>query len=310
MKTLPYVLHLLLFFLAGVFLFSGIIKLFPAELFEYTFVNMGLAGWSTAPVVARLFVSLELMLGMGMLVPYRKILKPALQWAFIFLLSMSAYLIWQWISSGNEGNCGCLGMLFPMTPLQSLLKNLLLLGLLAPLLWGQKHLWLLEKKQTLYLIAGLILSLALPYVISPPAWGDFPSQEKTEGSLYLEELDSPAPFDLGKGKSVVAFMSLTCPHCRVAAYKLGVMKKKNPALPLYFFLNGEKKNEAAFFAETHTSGIPHSYMSIREGFLRNTNGSVPSIFLVNAMRTERKINYLLVRQEEIETWLAAAEKTK
>jgi hypothetical protein len=304
MKNYPNLItHLLLFLLSGLFCLSGCVKLFPVELFEYTFVDLGLANWYTAPFVARLFIGFELIISLILLIPMRKYLIPGLLTCFVFLLVMSIYLIWQWTLYGNLGNCGCFGMLIPMTPLQSLIKNLAMLGMCMGVYVFRKKLYTLSKLNNFILIFIAIVSVALPFLLNPVTPSKLKSHSVYKGNLELSLLERKPIFDFEKGKNIVAFLSLTCPHCKLAAFKLALMKKQNPELPVFFFLNGDKENEAGFFAETRADKIPHAYMSMKEGFIENAGNSLPAIYYVNKQKIEKKTNYLIMRQEEIEHWL-------
>src|ERR1035437_1879237 len=64
--------------------------------------------------------------------------------------------------------------------------------------------------------------------------------------------------DLRKGKHILAFLSMSCPHCKLAALKLGIMAKNNPNLPVYFILNGDSADLKQFYAYSNTEDIPAS----------------------------------------------------
>ena len=58
----------ILFFLLSsamglLFIYSGWAKLEPIEPFEFTFVDLGVSGWRTAPFVARFMIGLEFFIG-------------------------------------------------------------------------------------------------------------------------------------------------------------------------------------------------------------------------------------------------------
>ena len=46
-----------------VFIYSGYTKLYPIEPFEFTFVDLGIAGWKSAPFIARFMIGLEFLIG-------------------------------------------------------------------------------------------------------------------------------------------------------------------------------------------------------------------------------------------------------
>lgn len=305
MKNYPaFITHFLLFLLSGLFFLSGIVKLFPVELFEYTFVDLGLANWQGAPFVARMFIAFELVLAMVLLVPMRKFLLSGLVTCFVFLMVMNVYLIWQWLVYGNQGNCGCFGMLIPMTPAQSLQKNIGMSGLCIGVFLLRKNLFTLPFRNKLVLMVMLIISILLPFVVNPVTPSSMQANREYKVNLQLSLLKHKPLFDFDKGKYMVAFLSLTCPHCKLAAYKLALMKKQNPKIPVFLFLNGEPENEARFFAETRAIHLPHAYMSFKEGFVENAGNSLPAIYYANKRKIEKKTNYLIMRQEEIESWLA------
>lgn len=304
MKNYPSLItHFILFLLSALFFLSGIVKLFPVELFEYTFVDLGLANWHSAPFVARLFIGFELVIAMVLLIPMRKALVPGLLACFVFLLVMSIYLIWQWMIYGNMGNCGCFGMLIPMSPLQSIIKNVIMLAMVMIVYTLRKQLYTIPRRNKLIFIIIIIISIALPFILNPVTPSQMKSHRVYKGKLQLSLLEHKPAFNFEEGKYMVAFLSLTCPHCKLAAYKLALMKKQNPAIPIFFFINGEKENEARFFAETRAEHIPHAYMSMKEGFIENAGNSLPAIYYVNKLKIEQKTNYLIMRQEEIEHWL-------
>src|SRR6476620_5848132 len=92
-----------------IFLYSGYSKLFPIiETFEFTFVDIHIANWYTAPIMARLIIGLEIFLGLLLITNFRlrKLTIPAAAGMLIFF---TIYLIVQIVVSGNAGNCGCFG---------------------------------------------------------------------------------------------------------------------------------------------------------------------------------------------------------
>jgi hypothetical protein len=109
--------------------------------------------------------------------------------------------------------------------------------------------------------------------------------------------------DLTKGKHIVAFLSLTCPHCRIAAKKLYVIHKKNPDIPLYFALNGDKELLPDFFEDTHTASIPHSLFLGPDKWLKVAGFSLPNIMYLNNSIVRQKCNGAEIEQEDMEKWL-------
>ncbi|MBP7543464.1 MAG: DoxX family protein [Ignavibacteriaceae bacterium] len=144
-------------FLGVMFLFSGISKLFPIEAFEVVTWQQGVVSLELAPYFSRLMISFEILLGGLFLIGYkmRKFTLPA------SLLLLSAFTIYLMIIelTGNGGeNCGCFGELIPMTGIESIIKNIVFIGMAVYLFIVTG----VEKKSSyLYIAAGYVSIFAL-----------------------------------------------------------------------------------------------------------------------------------------------------
>jgi len=122
-KTTHWVLRALV---AALFIFSAISKLFPIGAFEKQLVDLGFVNWCTAPLLARGIIAFELFLGLAFLQNhfFKKFIIPTMVG---MLLVFIIHLSWQIAITGNTGNCGCMGQLIPMTPLEAIIKNIITL---------------------------------------------------------------------------------------------------------------------------------------------------------------------------------------
>jgi uncharacterized membrane protein YphA (DoxX/SURF4 family) len=306
-------LGLLCIFMGCIFIYSGYTKLEPIEPFEYTFVDIGAVNWQLAPFVARLLIGLEFLIGI-LLILHIQLRSFTYKIGIVVLIIFCIYLGSLLAYSGNKGNCGCFGTHLIMTPLQALIKNVIMLVIFMILYKFHPGLELKNKRK--YLLAiPLILAFALPFILNPVAL-DYSEAylNKPENNFKLE-LDSlynhatlnVPPRTLSQGKHIIAFMSLTCPHCRIAANKMRVIHERNPDIPFYFVLNGDEKNLAPFFESTHTQDIPHC-MLLGRSFVLLAGTSMPAIYLVNNGIVEHVINYIDMDQTEIEKWLHSDKK--
>jgi hypothetical protein len=213
------------------------------------------------------------------------------------------------IFAGNKGNCGCFGEYLQMTPLQALIKNISMIVLIL-ILYKYHEGWNLKGKLNWLMVIPLIISLAVPFIVLPVELDYSASYlNKPEGTFRLE-LDSlysnafmnvPTP-DLDKGKHIITFMTLKCPHCRIAAKKIRIMKEKDPTLPVFLVLNGKKENLEEFFSDTGADNIPFSMLKARP-FTFLSGNSYPAIYLVNNSVVEFQLDYNSLSQEEVESWL-------
>lgn len=294
--------------IGSIFIYSGYTKLYPIEPFEYTFVDIGAVNWQIAPFIARFFIGLEFLIG-ALLILHINLKRFTYKIGIGVLLLFSIYLILLMSFSGNKGNCGCFGTHLIMTPLQALIKNAVMLTILAILFKYHEGFQLRNKNKYIMLIP-VVAAFAFPFILNPvelnysEAYLNKPENNfKLElDSLYNNAKLNIPPHALSKGKHVIAFMSLTCPHCRIAANKIRVIRERNPSIPFYFVLNGDEKNLIPFFENTHTEDIPHC-MLLGKNFILLAGTDMPAIYLVNNSIVEHVINYIDMDQTEIEKWL-------
>jgi hypothetical protein len=293
--------------MGAVFIYSGYAKLDPIEPFEYTFVDIGLFNWQIAPFISRLLIGLEFLIGLLLVLNVN--LKSTYKLGIGVLGIFCVYLILLIFFSGNEGNCGCFGTKLVMTPLQALIKNAIMLFVFL-LLYKFHRGWELKRGKKYFLVITAITVFALPFILNPVELdysAAYLNRPEDQFKLELDSLYSSAklpapPHSLSKGKHIIAFMSLTCKHCRIAANKMRVIHERNPEIPFYFVLNGEDKYLKPFYENTHTENIPHTIL-LGKNFVFLAGTSLPTIFLVNNSMVEHDINYMDMDQTEIENWL-------
>lgn len=294
--------------MGGVFIFSAYTKLYPIEPFEYTFVDLGISNWQMAPFVARLLIAFEFLIGV-LLVLNIALKRFTYKLGIITLLVFCVYLGLQLIISGNKGNCGCFGTTIYMSPLKALIKNILMLAIFVALYLFHTG-FSFGRFSKLIVIAVAVTSIALPFILNPVQLDYSEAYLRKPEGTYKMELDTLynnayaniPPRNLSKDKHIISFMSLTCPHCRIAAKKIHILNEKNPAIPFYFVLNGEDFNLKPFFEDTHTQSIPYCMLK-GSHFIYLGGVALPRIFLVNNSIVEHDVNYITLDQAEIEKWL-------
>ncbi len=165
MKLYKILLILLAVVLGGFFVFSAYSKTEPVQYFEYTINSQLHLSWTLSAVLARFFIGLELALGLLMMVNVFGYRRWVLKFSMGMLILFSLHLVLLWITQGNDVNCGCMGRIAPMSPLVSLLKNILLIAALAVLIRFYKT----GDDKVLNIITlpvGLIL-IAIPFLSIP-----------------------------------------------------------------------------------------------------------------------------------------------
>ncbi len=296
-----------------VFIYSGYTKIDPViEPFEFTFVDIGIGNWYTAPVIARLLIGLEFFIGFLLIINYN-LKKFTLPLTIGLLLFFCIYLVLQIVFSGNNGNCGCFGEHLKMTPLQAIIKNVIMIALAVPVYISWEG-WKIRYTKLFNAFTGLTL-LLLPFILNPIDYSYTSNNldEKVNYPLELNVLYQPEEpdkveipkIDLRKGKQVVAFMSLTCPHCRIAAKKFRLIKKNNPELPIYFVLNGDKEKLKPFMEDTKADNIPYSF-ALGKAFVQLSGTNLPRIYYLNNSIVVKKVDYFELNQYQIEEWIKSS----
>ena len=310
MKMLKRIIAIILSIIVGsIFIYSGYTKLFPViETFEFTFVELGIANWYTAPFIARLFLGLEFFVGCLLILNYQ-LKKITIPITIILLSFFTIYLIIQIFVSGNNGNCGCFGEHLKMTPLQAIIKNAIMFGLLFIVYFIYEG-WKIKYNSLLLSFVGVTLILT-PFIINPIDYNYTSNNldEKVNYPLALNLLFQPEDsskveipkVDIRKGNHVVAFLSLKCPHCKIAAKKFRLIKKNNPQISIYFILNGQKSDYYNFIEETKADNIPYSFC-LGKTFVKLASFRLPRIYYLYNGIVFRKVDYLVLNQYEIEAW--------
>lgn len=303
MKVLLVILRLLTGLL---FIFSAYVKLFPIELTEVAIVETGIIGWGLAPIAARLLVGFELFLGLMLITG----LYPRffLRLSLLTLIVFTIYLLFILIFQGNNTNCNCFGLMYAMTPVQSIIKNSILICILLLIIFFRKS----SKKQWKFRLPAIILvavvSLTFVFISSPFIIGTNKAAQNElnysmDFSLIYDDPDADQPsVDLTEGKQIIVFLSSSCPHCIVAGYKFHVMKKRNKSLPVYFFINGDEQDIMDFHFKTKSDNILYSTIQART-LIAMAGTRLPAIFWLDDGVVVNNQNYFEIDEKEINEWL-------
>lgn len=292
--------------LAGsLFLYSAYTKLLPIQTFEYTLVEFVHMPWWLAAVASRLLVGIEAALGVLLLFNIYGSGKWVLKLSLTILFMFSIYLIYLWATVGNDVNCGCFGDVIWMSPSTSLIKNLVTIIVLFALLKlhnGITAVWAKYAGIAMIVVITILPMFIFPVPMSKPSFLNKDKYELNLSAIYEDEENTPPSVDVRQGKHIIAFMSLTCPHCKIAAYKMQLMRVDNPDISMLLVLNGDSTDLQAFWEKTKAQDIPHT-MLFGKDFVSLSGLNLPAIYWVNNGWVEAKTNYIEMNQAAIEEWL-------
>jgi len=299
---------ILLLALSATFFYSAYTKLYSENAFDnfhWTFIDLGISNIIVAGIVARMMVGMELLLGLMLL--GHVYLRSFTYKAVIGVLSVFIiYLLVMIAKQGNTGNCGCFGDKLAMPPLAAIWKNVAMIAATIALIFiypirPYKH-------QAYVAMALAFLAFSTPFVTHNIYVGTAPVKYAQKLDLDLLYKYSPTPtVDLRKGKHIIAFMSLTCPHCKKAAYLMNIIHRQYPQIPIYMVIDGAEVHKKAFFDESMAEAVPHILYPHSAEFLQLAGESVPAVYWVNNGVAEYKSKYAYYQLDpaDILNWLQA-----
>lgn len=287
-----------------IFILSGIIKLYPIEPFENLLVQYNISNFLVAPFIARAIISLEILIGMYFIFSH-KINATIAKAVLLFISLLTVVLIIQLINEGNDINCGCFGELIPLSPIESIAKNV---GLVIMLLFVRKSDYNYQLKYSKWIFPPVILLLSAftPYIINPVGLANIQStqlNEKIDFSemppLYLTE----NKVDFSQGKKLVVFLSTSCEHCKVTAGRLSMLKKKEGLDNIYYVIGGKDQQlYNDFITSTRSENVPIIRFNSND-FFKYSGGEIPALVFIEEGILKKKWTGDLFDIEEVENAL-------
>ena len=266
--------------LGFIFIVSAVAKLYSFGAFELYVVQQNLLHSRVmAAYAVRLLVAAELCLGLACFqrAKFRHFTLPAI---FGLLAFFSIYLAYLAFLRKDTESCHCFGELIRMSPLESLFKNLALLGL-ALYLFLKTRAWQAGSWRVPAVLAAaslLIVFLGFPIrqvAVHPSA--EAPSTEKSRFAEFRAFSDGQVA-NLTTGTCQAVFVSLDCDHCRALVTRLAEADSQNALPSTYLICLGETSEAPAFFRDT---GAEFPYLCVGpESFFAFIGNRPPRLYLL------------------------------
>ena len=286
----------LLLALSGLFLFSGWAKLISLQTFEWTIRDAGVESAALARFGAHFLVGLEILLGLFLLfrVALQRFTLPAV---ILLLLGFCVHLVVIGVQNGWSGDCGCYGAMYSMSPGWALVRNGGMIAAALVLLYALPGFRTGIVARILGVLS-VIAAIALPIIYSEKAMQPVPIRL---APIYSHGTPKPAA-DITKGRHLVAFFSLTCPHCKTAAKTLADIRRQDASLPVLMVLGGRKKRLEEFFSESGSRTVPYTHVQPWDSFASMAGPYVPAIFFVEDSRVVRQLRPSAITRSAIANW--------
>ena len=220
--------------IGSVFIIAAILKLMSIDEFEIYIYSFDIFSFLLTTFVSRFIIIGEFILGLFLILK----INYKLTWrlTFISLILFTLFLIYVAIFR-QDANCHCFGELVELSPLESIIKNLVMIVLL---MLGQRTTSSKLKAQSSKLL--VLSSTFLVFIISPPdsIYKMIYSTEKEVSTVDLyKSFDEVVKIDFTeeglvfdsissfkeKENQLIVIVSSGCKYCRLGLKKLSLMMK-------------------------------------------------------------------------------------
>ena len=256
------------------FLFSAYTKFVSPGFFEITLMDQGIApDRFFAAQLARFFIGLEFALGILMLLPLYT--KKLMLVSLLLLGGFTVHLVYLW-SIGDTENCGCFGEMISMTPVESIIKNLALIGVSVFLFWKTQN---DDRSIKPALLATGLIIVSMWFLLPLPNHSEFPFQKFTQ-------FEYEGRVDLASGEKVIAIFNLDCEHCQEAATQLAELERASKNFPkVYVLFYQEGSTSVKEFEELTRSAYPNAFIDVNT-FFDLIGNSPPRIYHLKSGKVE------------------------
>ena len=282
-----------------VFILSGLAKLFPIEPFEIIFVDLGISNWLLAPFIARFIVAFEIFIGLSIIFNIwlkNLIYNIALGSLAIFTL----YLVYLLITKGNDVDCGCFGSYLSLTPIESIIKNIVLIVMLL-FVKRRYHSKGLKLIPVLFLAIAFTSTFLLNRIGLQNAQG-IELNEKIDYSDFPPLHKTTTKIDFEQGKKMIAFLSVTCSHCESAAHKFHYLETKMEIDNLYLVIASKEEKYIQPFLDKTKLESPVIWFD-NDKFFKYSGGVLPAFVYLEDGILKKKWTGEFFKVEEIEELL-------
>lgn len=256
--------------IGSVFIIAAILKLISIDEFEIYVYSFNVLNFLATSVFSRLLIAGEFILGLFLILKiHRRFTWNAtmiVQILFTLFLTYTALF-------RNDANCHCFGDLVELSPLESIAKNIVIIGLLLFLAKDNQSKDNSHRSWLTWLIINC--TLLIVFVVSPPdvIYKMIYSTEKEISTVDLyDSFDDIVSFNVQQQKEdiiqpaadskLIAIVSSGCKYCQIGIKKLSMIMKKNEQKTdkINIFIWGSDEGILNFIKETDTED--YSYWKI------------------------------------------------
>jgi hypothetical protein len=179
-------------------------------------------------------------------------------YAVALTVVFTGLIIYAWKVHGLE-DCGCFGKSFAMGPVESILKNLVLIALIGWTWWSLRdEISIGGRVATAGPVSRFVGIVGLVCVIGIGAYGNFYVEDDAlpkvdnidEGRITFKFTANDKNYDLSTGDYLLVFLSATCEHCKASMPVLNILSQVDELPELVGLMLGTNDTLDDFIIET------------------------------------------------------------
>lgn len=281
--------------IGGMFIIAAILKLISIDEFEIYIYSFNVFSFLATTFVSRLLIAGEFILGLFLILKINY--KFTWRATLIMLMFFTLFLIYVAIFR-NDDNCHCFGELVELSPVESIVKNVVMMALLLFV----RHRVSESQSHRVRVRCSLLIvtcTLIIVFVVSPPdvIYNKIYSSEKEISSRALQKsfddivkinfendsisFDSTSVFKPDEGSQMIAIVSSGCKYCKLGVKKLAMMldNKEADISDVDIFIWGSPNGIINFRRETLTEDYDYWHIMPNEA-IDITYGRFPIFILM------------------------------
>ncbi len=297
------ILKLVVRLLLGVFfIVTAVLKLLSIDSFEVYIYSFGIVDFVTTTFLSRLLIFIELMIGISLIL---KICFKQIWWLTMLMMIVFTLFLCYTAIFRNDSNCHCFGDFVELDPMQSIIKNIIVIALLLIIRNERSHNYRPVLRR--WLMAGsLVIAIAISFVILPMdvIYNKIHSEKENVNTAAFYESVSDTTYDcLREGRHLINYALAGCKYCRLGAEKVTMMIDRQGIShdKMKFFVGGGEAAMSHFIERTRTSDYEH-WTIPAPAFMAVTYGEFPLYIFVEDGKIVKAGDFRMIDEIELQ-WL-------
>lgn len=274
------------------FIVSAVLKLLSIDQLEIYIFSLKFFSLDFSSLIARLLIGFELALGFSLVVGFKNKLSVGVAISTVF--AFTVFLIYLSII-GRDDNCQCFGAYINLNPINSIIKNIIMIGVLC-FAYGDRFSIKIKYWNAINIVLICVFML-LPLLLFPI--GKLTNLFLGKSTVNIEMFEEFVSENKLENKKIICFYSTSCEYCLLADKKMALIYEKygiEDSTTVNVFWQGGNIEE--FYKDDFSSNDDYIELDVIK-FLSITNGQMPLIVLLNNNAEPKALAYQNISEKEI-----------